>query len=168
MRSRPPRPLADTSPKAAANAALVLLGRRELTSAQIRDRLRRKGYPDTSVAEAIARLTERGVIDDARAAAARARHGVAVHRRGRARVIREVRALAVTDAAAQEAVTAAFSEVDEDRLLEDAIRRRLRGAPLPADIKAVHRLTAWLLRQGFEPDRVRQALRHARRVTAEE
>ena len=93
----------------------------------------RKGYPDTSVAEAIDRLTARGLIDDARAAGARARHGVVVHRRGRARVLREVKSLGVPDETARRAVAAAFDEVDEDRMVADAVQRKLRGAAIPKD-----------------------------------
>jgi regulatory protein len=159
MRSRPPRPPTDTSPDAATTAGLALLGRRELTAAQVRERLLRKGYPELSVTEAIARLTSRGVIDDSRAAGARARHGVTIHRRGRARVLREVKALGVNDETARSAVAAAFNDVDEDRLLTETLQRRLRGSPLPADPRDRQRLYGWLLRQGFDSGRIRRALK---------
>ncbi len=114
-------------PRGGAIAGLVLLGRRELTASQLRERLLRKGYPDASVAEAIDRLTARGLVDDARAAGARARHGVVVHRRGRARVLREVKSLGVPDETARRAVAAAFDEVDEDRMVAEAVQRKLRA-----------------------------------------
>ena len=112
MRARQPRTPSNTSPAAATTAGLVLLGRRELTASQLRDRLLRKGYPDASVAEAIDRLTARGLLDDARAAGARARHGVVVQRRGRARVLREVKSFGVTDDSASRAVAPVLTELN--------------------------------------------------------
>ena len=159
MRSRQPRTPSDTSPASATTAGLVLLGRRELTASQLRERLLRKGFPDTSVTAAIDRLTERGLIDDARAAGARARHGVVVHRRGRARVLREVQALGVPDETARRAVAAAFDEVDEDRMLAEALQRKLRGAAIPKDARDRQRLYGWLLRQGFESNRIQRILK---------
>jgi regulatory protein len=159
MRARQPRTPSDTSPSAATTAGLVLLGRRELTASQLRERLLRKGYPDTSVAEAIDRLTARGLIDDTRAAGARARHGVVVHRRGRARVLREVRSLGVTDETARRAVAAAFDEVDEDRMVSEALQRKLRGAAIPKDARERQRLYGWLLRQGFDAHRIQRVLK---------
>jgi regulatory protein len=159
MRARQPRTPSDTSPAAATTAGLVLLGRRELTASQLRDRLLRKGYPDTSVAEAIDRLTARGLLDDARAAGARARHGVVVHRRGRARVLREVKSLGVTDETARRAVATAFGEVDEDRMVAEALQRKLKGAAIPKDPRDRQRLFGWLIRQGFDAHRIQRVLR---------
>lgn len=159
MRARQPRTPSDTSAAAAATAGLVLLGRRELTSSQLRERLLRKGYPDSSVSEAIDRLTARGLIDDARAAGARARHGVVVHRRGRARVLREVKSTGVTDETARRAVDAAFDDVDEDRMLREALQRKLRGTAIPKEPRDRQRLYGWLLRQGFEAHRIQRVLR---------
>jgi regulatory protein len=159
MRARTPRTPTDTSPAAAATAGLVLLGRRELTTSQLRERLLRKGYPDTSVAEAIDRLTARGLVDDARAAGARARHGVVVHRRGRARVLREVKSLGVTDEVARRAVAAALDDVDEDRMVADALQRKLKGAAMPKDPRDRQRIYGWLLRQGFDSHRIQRVLR---------
>ncbi len=159
MRARQPRTPSDTSPAAATTAGLVLLGRRELTASQLRERLLRKGYPDASVAEAIDRLTARGLIDDARAAGARARHGVVVHRRGRARVLREVKSLGVPDETARRAVAAAFDEVDEDRMVAEALQRKLRGAAIPKDARDRQRLYGWLLRQGFDAHRIQRVLK---------
>ena len=61
------------------------------------------------------------------------------------------------------AVSAAFGEVNEDQLLEDALARRLRGASFPTERAAVNRLQGWLLRQGFDSDKVRQLLRRRSR-----
>jgi regulatory protein len=149
----------DPSPAAATTAALLLLGRRELSSHQLRVRLRRKGFPDSAIDEALARLQASGALDDGRAAAAKARHDLVIHRHGRSRVLRQVQAMGVDGETARGAVAAAFDDVNEDQLLEDALSRRLRGAPFPSERSAIRRLQGWLLRQGFDGDKVRQILR---------
>jgi regulatory protein len=150
--------------RAAVTAGLLMLGRRELSSRQIADRLRRKGFPHDVIEPALASLRESGALNDARAAAARARHDVTIRRHGRSRVLRQVKALGVSDETAKHAVSAAFSDVSEDQMLATALARKLRGAEPPSDPKAVRRLQGWLLRQGFEPDKVQRVLRRRFRI----
>jgi hypothetical protein len=65
------------------------------------------------------------------------------------------------------AVAAAFTDVSEDQMLADALARKLRGAEPPTDPKAIRRLQAWLLRQGFEPGRVQRFTRGKFRLDEE-
>jgi regulatory protein len=156
---RKPKIVADPTPAAARTAALLLLGRRELSSFQLRDRLRRQGFPDSVIDQAFADLRASGALDDGRAARARARHDLVVRRHGRARVLRQVQAMGVDVDTARDAVSAAFDEIDETKMIEEALMRRLRNAPFPTDPAAVRRLAGWLLRQGFDRERVRRILR---------
>lgn len=149
-------------------AGLLMLGRRELSSRQIADRLRRKGFPRDAIDTALESLRQSGALNDARAAAARARHDVNIRRHGRSRVMRQVKSLGVSDETARHAVNAAFSDVSEDQMLAAALARKLRGADAPSDPKAVRRLQAWLLRQGFEPDRVQRLIRRRFRTDEDE
>ena len=153
--------------RAAITAGLLMLGRSELSSRQLADRLRRKGFPDDVIEAALASLRESGALNDARAAAARARHDVTIHRHGRSRVLRQVKALGVSEETARHAVSAAFSEVSEDQMLVSALARKLRGAEPPTDPKAIRRLQGWLLRQGFDPDKVQRLLRRKLRIDNE-
>jgi SOS response regulatory protein OraA/RecX len=151
------------TPAAARNLVLRWLGQRELSASQVRLRLRRRHYTDQTIATAVAALVADGVLDDGRAARARARHDVIIKRQGRGRVLRQVQALGVDRDTASAAVAAVFAEVDEDRLLADALTRRLRGQPLPADRKALARLYGWLVRQGFDPGHVSALFRRGGR-----
>jgi regulatory protein len=162
MAWRKPTIVADPTPAAARTAALLLLGRRELSSFQLRDRLRRKGFPDTVIDQAFADLQATGALDDNRAAVARARHDLVVRRHGRARVLRQVQAMGVDGDTAREAVATAYDAVDETQMIEEALSRRLRNAPFPTDPAAVRRLSGWLLRQGFDAETVRQVVRRRR------
>ena len=79
-------------------------------------------------------------------------------------MLRQVKALGVSDETARQAVSAAFSDVSEDQMLASALARKLRGAEPPSDPKAIRRLQGWLLRQGFDADKVQRLLRRKLRV----
>ena len=162
MSRLPPDP-AELTPSSARSLVLRWLGQRELTASQARLRLRRRHYPDDAITTALPALVASGLLDDQRAARARARHDVAIKRQGRGRVLRQVQALGVDHETAQAAVAAVFADVDEDRLLADALTRRLRGQPLPSDRKALGRLYGWLVRQGFDPAKVSALFRRGGR-----
>jgi len=90
-----------------------------------------------------------------------ARTAAGVKRRGPLRVRRELVAMGIEGALADEAVSAAFADTDDRALLDQAIERRLRGRPLD-DPRAVARLAGALLRQGYARDAVAAALRRRR------
>ena len=148
--SRPPRT------RTAYQTAIRLLSRRELSAAQLRDRLLARDLPATEVAQAIARLTTERLVDDARAAAAHARRLVGVRHRGALRARREIEALGIAPETARRAVDAVVAEIGDTVLLERAIARRLRG-PI-RDRAHFRRVYQALLRQGFRPDEVARAL----------
>jgi regulatory protein len=141
---------------------LKLLARRELSEAQVRQRLARRDYPADEIDAAIERLKAERALDDARVARAIARTQVSFRRRGRLRVRREIEAAGIAPAVAARAVDEAFQDVDPDALLNEAIARRLRdGATIP-DEATFRRLYRFLVTQGFDSDRVLQALRARR------
>jgi SOS response regulatory protein OraA/RecX len=135
------------------------LGLRELSTSQARLRLRRRHFPDEVVETTLAALAGDGLLDDGRAARARARHDATIKRRGPGRVLRAVQALGVDRETARDAVAAAFADVDQDAMLDAAIDRRLRGQPIPTDPRAGARLSTWLIRQGHDAERVYARLR---------
>jgi SOS response regulatory protein OraA/RecX len=155
---RPPDP-DELTPAAARALVLRWLGQRELTVSQARQRLQRRHYDPQSIGTTLEALAAEGLLDDNRAARARARHDVAIKRRGPGRVLRQVQALGVDRDVARAAVADAFADIDQEALLADALDRRLRGQTMPSDRKALARLYGWLVRQGFEADRVSALLR---------
>jgi regulatory protein len=144
-------------------AALKMLAGRELSEAQVRQRLERRKHDPKDIDAAIERLKSNGNIDDARAAAMIARRETTVRRRGKARVTSRIRAAGIASSVADHAVQQAFQEVDADALLEAALERRLRGRTTIDDDKEFNRLYRYLVGQGFEPDRVLTRLRALRR-----
>jgi len=150
--------MTDTPP--AELAGLRLLARRELTEAQLRERLLARRHPPDEVDDAVARLRASGALDDARAARAFASTAVRVKGRGRLRVLRELAAAGVDQATARDAVEAALADTDEHELLDRAIARRLKG-PV-RDEAHLRRLHQSLVRLGFPSAEALMALKKRR------
>jgi regulatory protein len=140
--------------------ALTLLGRRELSVKQLRDRLIRRQFPAEEVESVIERLRRDLTLDDRRVALASARMAASIKGRGRRRVLQYVQQLGVPSEVAAAAVTEVFAEVNESALLDRAISRRLKETPISAlDARARARLIRQLITQGFEPAAVFARLR---------
>lgn len=146
------------SPSANAYAAgLTLLAGRDLTAAQIGERLRRRGVAPEAADAAVARLRQEGALDDRRAAASHARRAVEVRRQGPARIRRELAARGVDASVAKAAIAEALDGRDLEELIDRSLDRRLAG-PI-ADRAEFRRLYQFLLRQGFEGAMSAAALR---------
>jgi regulatory protein len=140
-------------------AGLKMLAVRELSEAQVRTRLTRREFEADDIDVAITRLRGERAIDDARTARAIARTSAAVRGQGRRRARLHVDAAGIDRDTAAVAVDEVFREVDVEALLHAALARRLRGRPGIADRKEKARLFRYLTGQGFEADRVMEALR---------
>ena len=141
--------------------ALYQLARRELSEAQLRQRLSRRGFTPDDIDDAVTRLRQDGSVDDARVAAAIARTQLSLKRRGERRVRREIEAAGIASALAERAVAEVYAEVDADALLNAVLDRRL-GARRLDDDREMARLYRYLVGQGFESDRAMAALRKRR------
>ena len=139
------------------SAGLAMLARRELSAAQVRQRLERKGFAGEQLTAALEKLRQTGALDDLRAAQALARRSAHVRVHGRLRALREIEGRGISRELARQAVDAVYAELDEQALLEQALRRRLNG---PLDSRAAQRrLYQQLVRQGFDAAAVMAALR---------
>jgi regulatory protein len=144
--------------------ALRQLARRELSEAQIRQRLSRRGFTSDDIDSALTRLREDGSVDDARVAGAIARSQLSIKKRGERRVRREIEAAGISSALAERAVAEVYGEVDADALLAAAIDRRLGTRRLDDD-REMARFYRYLVGQGFDSDKAMTALRARRKRT---
>jgi len=140
-------------------AALKMLARRELSEAQLHQRLIRREHDPEAIEAALARLRAERSLDDERVAGAIARSETGLKKRGRYRVLRRIEAAGIAPAIARRAVDETFATIDADALMSEALARRLRGKARIEDDKAFNRLYRYLVAQGFEPDRVMALLR---------
>jgi regulatory protein len=139
-------------------AALKMLARRELSEAQVRQRLARRGYDETEIETAVERLKADRSIDDVRVAGAIARTEVSVKRRGKRRVVQQIQQAGISRSAARQAAEETFDQMNEETLLASALSRRLKSDRTIVDDREFQRLYRYLIRQGFDPDDVFKAL----------
>jgi regulatory protein len=142
---------------------LKMLGRRELSETQVRQRLARKEYPEDEIEAAVVRLREERAINDRRVAEAIVRTETGIRKRGKIRVRLQLERAGIAKETARQAIDEVFEGIDGDALLESSLRKRLRGRETIADDREFQRLFRYLVAQGFESDRVMQALRAKRR-----
>lgn len=149
------------------NAAYVqglrMLAMRELSVAQLRARLLEREFTAADVEAALERLIEEKALDDERVARAYAQTAVKVKGRGRLRVQRELHEMGIARDVAAAALADTYGDLDERRLIADALKKKLRvrgRIDTPADYARVYQ---FLMRQGFSPSAVTAALRAYRR-----
>jgi regulatory protein len=136
-----------------------MLARRELSEAQVRQRLARKGHDEDAIDTAVSRLREERAIDDERVAGAIARMETSIRRRGRLRVRRQIEHAGIAATTAKRAVDDAFSDIDADAHLQASLNKRLRGRETISDQREFQRLYRYLVTQGFDPDQALRALK---------
>jgi regulatory protein len=145
--------------------ALKMLARRELSEQQVRQRLARKAHDPQDIDDAVERLRSERALDDARVAEAIARTEVAVRKRGKLRVQMQIERAGIARTTARRAVDETFEGIDDAALLEASLAKRLRGRDTIEDDRELERLYRYLTSQGFESDRVLQALNRRKRHT---
>jgi len=142
-----------------------MLARRELSEQQVRQRLARKAHDPQDIDDAVERLRSERALDDARVAEAIARTEVAVRKRGKLRVQMQIERAGIARTTARRAVDETFEGIDDAALLEASLAKRLRGRDTIEDDRELERLYRYLTSQGFESDRVLQALNRRKRHT---
>jgi regulatory protein len=143
--------------------ALHMLGRRELSAKQLRERLLEREHDREDVDRAIALLTENKALDDARVAAAYVRTALKVKGRGRLRIQRELQVMGIEKEVAAQALAEAFGDVDERSLIVKALEKKLRGNRKIATPAEYARVFHYLMRQGFSPATATAILRSRRK-----
>ena len=134
-------------------AAMRLLSYRPRSETELRQRLSRRGAPTELVDEAISRLRELGLVDDAAFARAWVEGRSRTSPRSRRLLRRELQAKGIGGEAAREALAPLD---DEDAAFRAGERRAaaMRGLPYP---EFRRRLGDFLRRRGFDPETVRRA-----------
>jgi regulatory protein len=143
--------------------AVKLLGRRELSVAQLRARLAEHEHNDADIDRAIDLLLEQGALNDARLAKAYVAKALEIKGRGRLRIQRELQVMGVERDVAAQALGEAFGDVDERALIKKALDKKLRGRMKIDSTAAYARVYQFLMRQGFSPAAVTAVLRAYRK-----
>jgi len=137
------RQLEDAEPQLARDRALQLIGYRERSRHELRDRLVRDGYPHVVANAVVARFCEVELVDDERFAGAWIRSRLASGH-GLRRIRRELAEKGVADHVIEEAL---LENAGDDELARASAS--LRGR-VPRDAKERQRLVRRLVARGFD------------------
>ncbi|MFB3827643.1 MAG: regulatory protein RecX [Bryobacteraceae bacterium] len=138
--------------------AVKALAARAYPAAELRLKLRQRAARASDVDAVISRLKDYGYLDDRNFAEGYAAARLANRQFGARRVLQDLRGRRVAPSLAERAVRKVYEHVDEDRLIEDYIRRRLRTAQFQ-DEKELAAAYRKLLRAGFSPAAIIPALK---------
>lgn len=155
QRTRAPRPSPSQLPPEEAfenahAAALRLLSHRERSQAEIRTRLRSKGYRAQTVDQVLERLQGSGLQSDERFAETFATEAHRSRGLSSAAVQGELRRRGVDKRLAAEAATEPPEE-EESRARELALRRAARLSGQPPEVR-LRRIAGFLARRGYPPE----------------
>jgi regulatory protein len=151
--------LGDDEPFRARAAALSLLAVRQRSRAELRRRLRAKGFGAAVVEACLERLESLRLVDDAAFAGAFARDRIRFRPQGAQRTVRELRGRGVDEDTALEAVREARTEEgagEADLARQAAAKWRRRAGEAPESAR--RRLYGFLARRGFDPEVVREVV----------
>jgi regulatory protein len=142
--------------------AVRALSARALSQSELRARLRARAERSGDVEDVLARVKQYGYLDDRRFAETYARLRRENQGFGKYRVLRDLKSRRIAPALAEKAVSEAYREADEPRLIEQYLKRKLRhtGArPKLDDPRKLASLYRMLLRAGFSSGKILESLR---------
>ena len=137
-------------------AALRLLGRRDYTVGEMREKLAARGCGADDITTTIEALAAEGLLDDRRVAAAHLRTAARVKGRGRLRIARELAARGIAPDIVDETVASLSDEEEASAVERLLVRKRL---PRRMSMPERRRLFQQLLRRGFRADVIAKVLR---------
>ena len=143
------------APRSIREAAMDYLSRREHATQELTQKLLTKGYEEDDVTAALARLTEQGLLSDARFTEAFINQRIS-QGSGPLKIRAELRQKGVSDAMISEFL----NERDPFwRESAQAVRSKKYGSKLPSDLKEKARQSRFLQSRGFSTEHTRYAMR---------
>jgi regulatory protein len=147
------------------DVALRALMRRAHSVQEMRKKLLRYTRNELLVRVVMARLKEKGQLNDARYAQQFTRNRTQSRKQGQFRIARELRARGVADADINSALETSATESDPAAMVRQRIERKLKSFRGEINDKKFASIYSSLLRAGFPSDLIRRELK---RLTREE
>ncbi len=138
----------ETSPKSYA-IALKLLSIRARSQSEMEKLLEDRGFSEEEIATTISILKEKNYLDDFQFAYQYSLFSATNRLMGRHRIFQKLLEKGVAAQIIHHALDQVFSEIDEEKLLEKAIGKKVRLDGLPHTIKDLKRLYDYIYRRGF-------------------
>ena len=142
--------------------ALKSLAGHAQSTAELREKLRRRAELAGDIDDVLGRLKRDGYLDDRRYAESFASARLSTEKCGRARVIHDLRRHRVAPALAEHTARKVYQNVDEEALIEEWIRRKYRMAEregLFAEEKDLAAAYRRLARAGFRSAEILKVLK---------
>ena len=139
------------------SAGLSHLARRSRTIAEMRSFLRKKGHPEPEITRVVSRLMEMGYLND-RDYAERFVASCRSRPRGRMRLTSELLSKGVPRDIIDSALASSFTAQEESEALNRVLARAVSQAGGGLDAAGRRRVASRLLRRGFAPSQVHQAI----------
>lgn len=137
--------------------AFLLLKFRLRSNREITERLKKKGFDEDTIREAVVFLNEKRFLDDelfARLwAESRAKKNL-----GARRIKEELKAKGIDKSLIEENLKKIKSDYPEEAIVREIIEERMKRLKNIEPVKAKSRLYAYLMRRGFSPDIVLENL----------
>jgi regulatory protein len=154
--SKPRRPVDPEKARARTlQRAVKLLAAKPRSVAELRERLAEKETAtEEAIDYAIKKLSEYGYLNDEQFALGFAQSRVRQKPVGRTRLARDLKSKKLDKETAERALEQVFEETPEDKLIDEAIARRLRLRGNPTTRQETKSLFDHLLRRGFSYDLV--------------
>jgi regulatory protein len=144
--------------------AFRLLAAKARSVAQLRERLQEKAEPEV-VEQALARLVELGYLNDQEFARSFANSRLSYKPLGRTRLRQDLQRKQLSKQVVEQALETAYTEHNEEALIDRAIEKRLRLKGAPTTREEAKKLFDYLLRRGFSYDLVIRKVRAAGQST---
>lgn len=130
---------------------LYLLGRKNYTSQQLRDKLHSKKYPAEAITAALAKLSSWHYLDDDNYTELYVRNRLRFKPRGQQLILRELQLKGISKDLAKAKIAKVMQEekLDEQGLAEKALHPKLSSYQKAPAEKGAQRARNYLLRQGF-------------------
>ena len=138
--------------------ALKIVGFKDRTEKEIREKLTGKGYDENTIEEEIQFLKGYGFINDLRYAERFTHDAINIKKWGKARIKTELLRKGIDREIIENTIEDAFSEIDDDRLITE-MQKRFKNSDF-SNIKERTRIFNFYLRRGFSPNEIKGAMNH--------
>ena len=133
----------------AKDAAFRLLGARAYSCAQVKERLRRRGFQEYVVEQTLDELRRLKLVDDRDYALRYVQERMRIRPAGRALLLHDLKKRGIDAATAEDVLDEVFADVDPEAVALDLLRSRRRQYESVDSRRALSRMYGFLGRRGF-------------------
>ena len=136
--------------------ALKVIGFKDRTEKEIREKLTQKGYDEIIIEDETEFLKSYGFINDSRYAERFTHDAINIKKWGKARIKTELLRKGIEREIIENTIEDIFSELEDDRIFTE-MQKRFKNSDF-SNMKERTRIFNFYLRRGFSPDEIKGAM----------